>query len=364
MSLALDVSHRFGAFTLEASFTAEGGVTALFGPSGSGKTSLVRIVAGLLRPDRGRLTVDGRLLVDTERRVFVPPHRRRVGYVFQEPRLFPHVSVRRNLTFGRSLAPRSEPKPDMDGIVELLGIGHLLARRPASLSGGERSRVAIGRALLASPRLLLLDEPLANLDEARRAEILPYLERLRDVAKVPILFVSHAVGEVARLANNVVLLEQGRVVSVGPAAVALRGPGLAAEAGALIEAKVAAHDAEFGLATLATGAGRLRVPYPPLAAGISVRVHIAARDVMLATERPVGISALNVLEGRVLGVREADGASVTVEVACGSETLAARITRFSAAELALDPGRRVFAIIKGVAIEAGAPLGTPTPVRN
>jgi molybdate transport system ATP-binding protein len=205
MTIEVAVEHRFGAFRLEAAFTAEGGVTALFGPSGSGKTSLVRIVAGLLRPDRGRVAVGGRVLLDTGSRVFVPPQRRRIGYVFQEPRLFPHLSVRRNLTFGRWFAPRDEPKPDMAAIVELLGIGHLLGRRPASLSGGERSRVAIGRALLVSPRLLLLDEPLANLDEARRAEILPYLERLRDAARMPILFVSHAVGEVARLANKVVL---------------------------------------------------------------------------------------------------------------------------------------------------------------
>jgi molybdate transport system ATP-binding protein len=362
MSLAIDVAHGFGAFRLEAAFTVGGGVTALFGPSGSGKTSLVRIVAGLLRPDRGRVAVDGRVLVDTERRIAVPAHRRRVGYVFQEPRLFPHLSVRQNLTFGRWFTPRSEPKPDMAGIVELLGIGHLLARRPASLSGGEKSRVAIGRALLSSPRLLLLDEPLANLDEARRAEILPYLERLRDAAGMPILFVSHAVGEVARLANNVVLLENGRVVSVGPTAAILRRPGSAAEASAVIAGRVAAHDARFGLATLDTAAGPLRVPHPPLAPGIAVRVHIKARDVMLATERPAGISALNVMDGRVLAITEADDASALVELACGSETLTARITRLSAAELSLEPGRPVYAIIKGVALETGARGGAPAPV--
>jgi molybdate transport system ATP-binding protein len=361
MSLTIDVAHGFGAFRLEAGFTAEGGVTALFGPSGSGKTSLVRIVAGLLKPNRGRVTVDGRVLVDTERRIVVPAHRRRVGYVFQEPRLFPHLSVRQNLTFGRWFTPRSEPKTDMAGIVELLGIGHLLARRPASLSGGEKSRVAIGRALLSSPRLLLLDEPLANLDEARRAEILPYLERLRDSARMPIILVSHAVGEVARLANNVVLLENGRVVSVGLTAAILRRPGLAAEASAMIEARVAAHDAPFGLATLDTSAGALRVPHPPLAPGTAVRLHVKARDVMLATERPAGISALNVLEGCVLGLTEADNASALVEIACGGETLAARITRLSAAELGLEPGRPVYAIIKGVALETGAP-GAPAPV--
>ncbi len=364
MSLEIDVAHGFGAFRLEAAFTAEGGVTALFGPSGSGKTSLVRIVAGLLRPDRGRVTVDGRVLVDTDRRIFVRPHRRRIGYVFQEPRLFPHLSVRQNLTFGRWFAPRTEPRPDMAGIVALLGIGQLLARRPASLSGGERSRVAIGRALLAAPSLLLLDEPLANLDEARRAEILPYLERLRDTAKMPIVFVSHAVGEVARLASDVVLLEAGRVVAVGPTATILRRPGLAAEAGAVIEAKVTAHDARFGLATLETRAGLLRVPHGPLDTGATVRVHILARDVILATERPAAISALNVLEGRVLSVTEADGAAATVELSCGSETLAARITRLSAAELGLAPGRPVYAIVKSVALETGAPGGAPVSLEG
>ena len=359
MSLEIDVAHRFGAFQLQAAFTADGGVTALFGPSGSGKTSLVRIVAGLLRPDRGRVVVDGRVLVDTERRIFVRPHRRRIGYVFQEPRLFPHLSVRQNLVFGRWFAPRSEPKPDMAGIVDLLGIGDLLARRPASLSGGERSRVAIGRALLASPGLLLLDEPLANLDEARRAEILPYLERLRDVARMPIIFVSHAVGEVARLANDVVLLERGCIVSVGPAATILRSPGRAGEAGAVIVARVVAHDARFGLASLDTRAGRLRVPHGPLGIGASVRLHIQARDVMLATERPAGISALNILEGRVMSVTAAEGAAAIVELLCGSEALAARVTRLSVAELGLGPGRAVYAIIKSVALEAGAPGGGP-----
>ena len=359
MSLEIDVAHRQGAFRLEAAFAAEGGVTALFGPSGSGKTSLVRIVAGLLRPDRGRVKVDGRVLLDTERRIVVPAHRRRIGYVFQEPRLFPHLSVRQNLRFGRWFAPREEPAPDMDGIVELLGIGHLLGRRPASLSGGERSRVAIGRALLASPRLLLLDEPLANLDEARRAEILPYLERLRDVAKVPILFVSHAAGEVARLANNVVLMENGRVMALGSANEILRRPGLAAEAGTVVGGRVTGHDGRFGLATLATGAGPLRVPHPPLDIGASVRVHIRARDVMLATERPAGISALNVLEGRVVSVGENGPASTLVSVSCGRETLVARITRLSTAELRLEPGRPVYAIVKSVAIETGAPGGAP-----
>lgn len=226
MTLEVAVERRLGSFRLEASFITEPGLTALFGPSGSGKTSLLRIVAGLDRPDRGRVAVGGRVLVDTERSVFIPSHRRRAGYVFQEPRLFPHLSVRQNLTFGRLFAPRAERRAHLSDVVDLLGIGHLLGRRPGGLSGGEKSRVAIGRALLSEPQLLLMDEPLASLDEARRLEILPYLERLRDHARMPILYVSHSVTEVARLADNLVVMQDGTVAAAGPAADMLERPDL------------------------------------------------------------------------------------------------------------------------------------------
>ncbi|TBR30662.1 MAG: molybdenum ABC transporter ATP-binding protein, partial [Reyranella sp.] len=212
MSLDIDVDHRRGNFRLQARFTAAPGLTALFGRSGSGKTSLVNIAGGLIRPDRGRIAIDGQTLVDTERGVCVPAHRRRIGYVFQDSRLFPHLSVRRNLLYGRWFARGDGgAAADLGSVVELLGIGHLLERDPDSLSGGEKQRVAIGRALLARPRLVLMDEPLASLDEARRAEILPFIERLRDEAGVPILYVSHSVAEVARLATTVVILSEGTV---------------------------------------------------------------------------------------------------------------------------------------------------------
>src|SRR4029434_8325221 len=217
MSLEVDIDHTRGSFHVAARFTAAPGLTALFGRSGAAKTTLVDIVGGLVRPDRGRVAVDGQVLLDTERGVFVPSHRRRIGYVFQDSRLFPPLSVRRHLLYGRWFNRETgATAADLASVVDLLGIGHLLERRPDSLSGGEKQRVAIGRALLAHPLLLLMDEPLASLDEARRAEILPYIERLRDEAGVPILYVSHSVAEVARLATTVVILAEGRVTAVGP----------------------------------------------------------------------------------------------------------------------------------------------------
>ncbi|MGN6143548.1 MAG: molybdenum ABC transporter ATP-binding protein, partial [Mesorhizobium sp.] len=218
MTLAIDIAHRQGNFMLETQFESAGRLTALFGPSGSGKSSLINIIAGLAKPERGRVVVDGRVLVDTEKRVFVPRHKRRVGLVFQDARLFPHMSVAANLRYGRFFTPAAERYARQDAVVDLLGIGALLDRRPSGLSGGEKQRVAIGRALIASPRLILMDEPLASLDEPRKAEILPYIERLRDETKVPIVYVSHSVAEVAQLATDVVLLSAGKVAASGPAA--------------------------------------------------------------------------------------------------------------------------------------------------
>jgi molybdate transport system ATP-binding protein len=210
MTLAIDIKHRLGSFELDARFGAGSGLVALFGRSGSGKTSVINIIAGLIRPEHGQVTVEGVTLVDAARGIFVPSHRRRIGYVFQEARLFPHLTVRQNLLYGRWFAPRTGRGDDLDRVVDLLGIGGLLDRRPGRLSGGEKQRVAIGRALLAAPRVLLMDEPLASLDEARKAEILPYIERLRDEGGVPIVYVSHSLAEVARLASTVVVLAEGR----------------------------------------------------------------------------------------------------------------------------------------------------------
>jgi molybdate transport system ATP-binding protein len=216
MSLEVDVEHRFGDFALAARFATQGRVSAFFGRSGAGKTSLAHLIAGLVRPQRGRIAVAGQVLVDTERRIFVPSHRRRIGCVFQDGRLFPHLTVRQNLLYGAWFARLPERSGALAQVCELLGIEALLARRPGGLSGGEKQRVAIGRALLAHPQLLLMDEPLASLDRERKAEILPYLERLRDEIRIPIVYVSHSVAEVARLSDTLILLSGGRVEACGP----------------------------------------------------------------------------------------------------------------------------------------------------
>ncbi|MGV7034741.1 molybdenum ABC transporter ATP-binding protein [Methylobacterium symbioticum] len=354
--LSVAVAHRQGAFRLEAAFAAEGGVTALFGRSGSGKTTLVNVVGGLVRPDRGRVVLDGETLLDTEARRFVPPHRRRIGYVFQESRLFPHLNVRGNLLFGRRLAQVSDGI-GFDAVVELLGIAPLLGRRPAGLSGGERQRVAIGRALLARPRLLLMDEPLAALDEARKAEILPFLERLRDLGRVPIVYVSHALAEVTRLADRIVVLEEGRVVASGSVdavtarldVAPLRG---AREAGAVLAARIEAHDPAYALTRLSTAAGPLHVPLLDRPVGARLRLRVSARDVTLSLTRPEGTSALNILAGVVaeMGAQVPEDPTAELRVECGDASLVVRLTRRSLAEMGVRPGLPVFAAVKTVAL--------------
>lgn len=356
MSLLVEAEHEFGDFRLDASFRAEGGVTALFGRSGSGKTSLVRVAAGLLAPRRGRVEVGGAVLLDTARRIDVPRHRRRIGYVFQEPRLFPHLSIRRNLLFGARFAPREDRRTAIGDVVELLGIGHLLDRKPDGLSGGEAQRVAIGRALLAEPRLLLMDEPLASLDEPRRREILPFLERLRDEAQIPILYVSHSAAEIARLATTLVTLSDGRVTAIEPAADLLRRPDLVSsvegeDASSILDARIEGHDRAFGLAVLAAGGGTVTVPALDRPIGDQVRVRILARDVIVALDRPTRISALNVLQGEVERLSEAGLSAVLVETRCGRNLVAAHVTRRSARDLGLAPGQAVFLLIKTVALE-------------
>jgi molybdate transport system ATP-binding protein len=350
MSLELDVHHVLGSFTLDARLTAPQGVTALFGRSGAGKSSLVNIVAGLIRPQRGRVVIDGQTLVDTERGVFVPRHRRRVGYVFQDSRLFPHLSVRQNLLYGRWFAGNGGAAGDFASVVELLGIGAFLERRPESLSGGEKQRVAIGRALLARPRLVLMDEPLASLDEARRAEIMPYIERLRDEAGVPILYVSHSISEVARLATTVVVLDNGTVTAIGPVADILPLAD-ADDGGSVLEATIARHDEAFQLSLLSSRAGELQVPRLARPVGASVRAYIRSRDVMLSLHPPQDISALNVLAGTIVAVTPR-GAQADVGLDCNGAPLLARVTAKSVERLALAPGRTVHAVVKSVSFRA------------
>lgn len=356
MSLSVSLTHAFPGFALQAEFEATG-LTVLFGRSGSGKTTIVNAVAGLLPPDRGRIVVGGHVLCDTAAGVWLPPHRRRVGYVFQEGRLFPHMTVKQNLTYGRRFAPRGAPGGDFDAVIDMLGIGALLARRPGALSGGEKARVAIGRALLSGPELLLMDEPLAALDAARKEEILPYLEQLRDETRVPILYVSHSVAEVARLATTVVLMQQGRVVQAGPAAEVLADPAAAhavglAEAGAVIEARLAAHEAD-GLTRLATSAGALLLPRIDASVGTVFRVRIHANDVILSRARPEGLSALNILPGTIEAIRLGEGPGALVQLRSGRDLILARLTRRSVESLGLQPGMACHAVLKTVAVGRG-----------
>lgn len=365
MTLAIDIRHRLGSFLLDAKFETGSGLVAVFGRSGSGKTSLINIIAGLARPEQGRVAIDGTVLVDTERGIFVPRHRRRVGYVFQEGRLFPHLTVRQNLLYGRWFAARGKRGDELARVVDLLGIAGLLERRPGRLSGGEKQRVAIGRALLADPRLLLMDEPLASLDEARKAEILPYIERLRDRSRVPIVYVSHSIAEVSRLATTVVLLSEGKVAAVGPTSEIMRRLDLfpltgRAEAGAVIEATVERHDETFGLTELASRAGRWRLYRLDAPVGARLRLRVRARDVMLARSAPADLSALNVLPGVVADIGPDDGAIVEVRVDCGGEALIARLTRYSVERLGLVRGTPAFALVKSVALDRrslSGPLG-------
>ena len=354
--LEVDVAKRLGDFTLAARFTSGPGVTALFGRSGAGKTSVVNMIAGLLRPERGHIRVADRTLFDANAGIDVPTRRRRIGYVLQDGLLFPHLSVRQNLDYGRRMAGRAEAQIPFDQVVELLGIDHLLARRPSTLSGGEKQRVAIGRALLAGPSLLLLDEPLASLDAARKAEILPYIERLRDEMGLPIIYVSHSLDEITRLADTVVIMANGGVAAAGPVEQVMARLDVAAiadpiDAGAVVAARVTAHDDEFELTTLAFQGGDLRLPRIAEPVGHDLRIRVLARDLILAIEPPHGLSIRNILSGRVIETSLGAGPFAMVTVDVGGTRLVARITRHAAGELALAPGKPVFVLIKSVALD-------------
>lgn len=350
-------AFRHPGFTLDAALELPGrGVTALFGPSGSGKTSCLRAIAGLDRIAGGYLAVNGETWQDESRRHFLPAHRRAIGYVFQEPSLFPHLSVRANLEYGQRRAGAGTGA-DWQALVDLMGIGALLDRAADKLSGGERQRVAIARALLRRPRLLLLDEPLAALDAARKAEIIPFLERLHRELEIPAIYVSHSVEEVFRLSDFLVLLGTGRVLASGPLhEVAARldlAQAFAEDAGVVVELLVAAHEAADHLARLEFAGGALFVAGCRERVGGRVRCRIAARDVSIALERPTGTSILNVIPAVVTGMADAaDPAQVLVRLDAGGTALLARITRRSWQALGLTPGRAVWAQVKAVAVLA------------
>jgi molybdate transport system ATP-binding protein len=375
--LEVALRHRYGrdGFAIEAGFTLpQAGVTALFGPSGCGKSTILAVVAGLLRPDAGRVVLDGTVLLDTARGIQLPPEARRCGVVFQEARLFPHLSVANNLRYGLKRAPAGAAGPGFEEVVELLGIAPLLPRRPARLSGGERQRVALGRALLARPRLLLMDEPLAALDAARRAEVLPFLTRLRDAARLPILYVTHALEEVDALANRLVLLQDGRVLAEGSVEdLATRTDlPLAArrDAGAVLACTVAGAGSgvEVGAAGAGEGLTRLDFDGGSLVAvmrgapvGTRLRLRIRARDVAVATEAPRGLSTRNILAAEIAAISPGSGAQeVFLHLAIGPSLLLARVTQDSVAQLGLVPGMRVWALLKAVTFDhLGGHLGAP-----
>jgi molybdate transport system ATP-binding protein len=352
----VDVARRVGPFSLKVAFKNSDGITALFGRSGAGKSMTIGLIAGLARPDRGRIVLDGRVLVDTHMRVYVPAHKRRIGVVFQDSHLFPHLGVKQNLLFGRWFAPRSERKIGFDSVVETLGIGHLLDRAPPLLSGGERQRVAIGRALLSCPHLLLLDEPFAALDMPRRLEILPLIEALRDEFKIPIVYVSHAVEEVARLAAWVIVLDNGRVTEQGDPAEVL--PAAAAESedprfggASVLTMRVAKCDTAYGLTELVHPSGTIWLAGPAGAQGARVRIVVKATDVTLSAAPPRGLSVQSMLAGKLEKV-EAAGPLAIVDIALAGEgRLSAMATRRAIDELGLHPGDPVFALIKTAALD-------------
>ena len=348
----------YAGFALDVDLRLPGrGVTALYGHSGSGKTTCLRCLAGLEPAARGYLRVNDEVWLDTQHGLAVPTHRRPLGYVFQEASLFPHLTVLRNLQFGLKRVPAAARRVELDQAVELLGIGHLLARMPARLSGGERQRVGIARALLTSPRLLLMDEPLASLDQARKQEILPYLERLHDELDIPVVYVSHAPQEVARLADHLVLLHEGRAVASGPIGQTLARLDLplamAEDATVVVDGTVAEFDPQYRLMSvrLPGSSACLRVVHAGLPPGSVARLAVKARDVSVALAHPEGSSIVNVIPVRVLDMVPADNPDhILVRLDAGGTPLLARITRYSRDQLRLAPGTHAWAQIKAVSV--------------
>jgi molybdate transport system ATP-binding protein len=355
--LQVNVQSRLGDFVLDAAFEAQAqGVTVLFGASGAGKSSVLAAVAGAKGPDAGRIAFGGEAWFDAAAGINLLMERRRIGWVFQDARLFPHLSVEANLRFGLKRAPAGPIR--FDAVVEVLGIGALLARRPRDLSGGERQRVGLGRALLSQPRLLLMDEPLAALDAPRRAEILPFLEQVKGRFGVPILYVTHSLAEALRLGDRMVVMKDGQVAAEGPVAQVASRPDLMltpsrVQAGAVLEGQVAGHDGR--LTVVRAGGWDIRTPRQNLPSGAPLRLFVPASDVMLALDPPSRISARNVLEGEIAAV-SAEGGRAMVSVAHAGQTLLCDLTMDAAEDLSLAPGLKVWAVVKSVAIEGA--LGT------
>ncbi|MFN3576140.1 MAG: molybdenum ABC transporter ATP-binding protein [Tabrizicola sp.] len=358
-AVSLDIRLAYPDFRLEvAQDFAGSGITALFGPSGCGKSTLLRVIAGFERRAKGRVGFGAEVWQDG--RAFVAPHRRGVGFVFQDARLFPHLTARGNLDYAHRRAGREPARYGFDDVVEVLDLAPLFGRRSGQLSGGERQRVAIGRTLLARPRLLLMDEPLAALDTRRKAEILPYIARLPRAFGLPIIYVTHALDEVTQICDRIVALEAGRVVAAGGVAETLERLDLAAvqgrfEAGAVLSGRVAAQDAGLHMSRVDLGGVMLEVPEIGLPVGEAVRLRVRARDVSLALHRLDGLSIRNQLPARVLAIApEADTAHAEVLLDLGPQHLRARITRAAVQDLALTEGQTVVALVKSVAFDRQA----------
>ncbi|WNL38070.1 molybdenum ABC transporter ATP-binding protein [Halomonas sp. PAMB 3232] len=358
--LSLELEQRLGAFQLSAALDLPGaGVTGVFGPSGSGKTSLLRLIAGLERPNTGRIQLGERVLVDSAKRIFVPPHQRRLGVVFQEARLFPHYRVRGNLTY----AMPAHAAPRFDDLVELLGIGHLLERMPGALSGGEARRVAIGRALLSDPQMLLMDEPLTGLDGARKQELLRYIATLTRQVDIPVVYVSHDADEIAAIADHLVVMGAGQVVASDTLCALLQRLDLtetlkAFEAASLLEATIVDHDAAYGLTQVVIDSGAshdfpsLTIPAPALAKGQRVRLHVKARDVSLDRSIAPSTSELDALPAVIEAMTRLPQTPHQIEVRLrvGTQTLRAQLTRKACDALALEESMAVTALIRRVTL--------------
>ncbi|RFB79228.1 molybdenum ABC transporter ATP-binding protein [Methylovirgula sp. 4M-Z18] len=350
------IHHETGNFVLDAEFENTDGVLAFFGPSGSGKSTLINLIAGLTRLQQGRVTLGGETLDDTAAGLSMPVHRRRIGLVFQDSRLFPHLTVRQNLLFGQFLAPKSARRVAFGPLIDTLGLGALLQRRPESLSGGERQRVAIGRALLMGPRLLAMDEPLAALDDARRQEILPMIEQVRDVAGVPIIYVSHAIPEVARLAAQVIVLAKGKIVRRGAPQDVFGRSWQSDESrfdlASVLTAEIGAYDAAHGLTTIEHPAGAIQMIGRIGAAGTPTRIVIRSTDVALSRTLLSGLTMRTALQGQIDQIEMDDGPLALVHIALpGGNQLAAAVTRKAVNELGLREGDAIVALVKSVALD-------------
>ena len=351
--LRIDIRVARGEFNLDTHFELPAaGVIAVLGPSGSGKTTLMSAIAGIVKPREGVIAIGEEVFFDSARKLDLPIEARGCGVVFQDARLFPHLTVEQNLSYAFTRRRGRPITQETSQVVEMLGIGHLAKRRPATLSGGERQRVAIGRALLSQPRLLLLDEPISAVDPDRKGEILPYLERLHDEANVPILYVSHALDEVLRLADQVVLIARGRCEAAGPAATVLSDHPVAGERRITVfDGNVLEHDSAIGLTLVSTAVGTFRIPVTDTRIGKRLRLVVEARDVALATGELAGLSIRNRFRAKITRIEQLDASQALIVLSASGGAVMAVLTHDAVADLRLAPGAEVWCLVKSVAVD-------------